>query len=70
MATARDSAFKILSEREICEILEDRIDRTPRGVSGSPSADHGFHAGRASSLTDEELEGGTYPPYWGTWEAL
>ncbi len=67
MASARNRAFKILTEREIGEILEDRADRTPREVGGLPGVDHGFHADPASSPTYEECEGGAAPPYWGTW---
>ena len=65
MATARERSFKILTEREIGEILADRAGRTPREVGGLPGVDHGLHSCAASSLTDEELESGT--PYWGTW---
>jgi hypothetical protein len=34
MASARDKAFKILTEREICELLKDAPGRTPREVAG------------------------------------
>jgi hypothetical protein len=34
MASARDKAFKILTEREICELLKDVPGRTPREVAG------------------------------------
>jgi hypothetical protein len=34
MATVRDKAFKILTEREISEILNDTAGRTPRKVDG------------------------------------
>jgi hypothetical protein len=34
MASARDTAFKILTEREICELLKDAPGRTPRKVAG------------------------------------
>jgi len=44
MATARDRAFKILTEREIGAILQDRVGRHPRPTS---------------SLTCEEFESGT-----------
>ena len=95
MASARDTAFKILTEREICELLKDAPGRTPRKVAGVslakrakrapfsvraknalfsvvgfghlPRGDHGLHSSRASSLTYDECEGGTYAPYWGTW---
>jgi hypothetical protein len=69
MATAHDRAFRILTEREIGEILEDRAGRTPREVGGLPGVDHGFHADPASSLTPEECEDSATPtpPYWGTW---
>ena len=65
MATARDRAFKILTEREIGEILAERTGRTPREVGGLPGVDDELHAGAASSPTYEEFESGT--PYWGTW---
>ncbi|TLY88177.1 MAG: hypothetical protein E6K44_11155 [Gammaproteobacteria bacterium] len=68
MATARDRAFKILTEREIREILQDRAGRTPRELGGWPGVDQGFHPGPASSLPCEEFESGT--PYWGTWETV
>jgi len=67
MATARNRPFKILTEREIGEILEDRAARTPREVGGLPGVDHGFHADPASSPTYEECAGVAAPPYWGTW---
>jgi hypothetical protein len=89
MASAHDKAFKILTEREIWEILKDTAGRTPREVdgvapdkraksalssvvefSGLPGVDDGFHSSPASSLTYDECEGGTYPPYWGTWGAV
>jgi|SRR5580700_8822022 hypothetical protein len=98
MASARDKAFKILTEREICELLKDAAGRTPREVEGGALAkrgkralfplraknalfsvvgfgrwrgvDHGLHSGPASSLTYDESEGGTYPPYWGTWGSV
>lgn len=53
MASAHDKAFKILTEREICELLKDAPGRTP--------------AKNASFSVYDESEGGTYPPYWGTW---
>jgi hypothetical protein len=34
MATARDQAFKILTEREIGELLKDAAAETPREVGG------------------------------------
>jgi len=67
MATARNRAFKILTEREIGEILEDTAGRTPREAGGLSGVDHGFHADPASSLTYEECEAASAPPYWGTW---
>jgi hypothetical protein len=82
MAIARDRAFKILTEREIWEILKDTAGRTPRGkrarsalfsvvgFSGLPAVEDGFHSSPASSPTYDECEGGTYPPYWGTWGAV
>jgi hypothetical protein len=76
MATARDRAFKILTEREIYEILKAPAEGTPReagvplDISGMPGFDDGFHSSPDSSLTNDECEGGTYPPYWGTWGAV
>ncbi len=89
MAIARDRAFKILTEREICELLKDAPERTPREVNGFALAkraksalfsvvrfgrlarvDHGLRSGPASSLPDDECEGGRYAPYWGTWGAV
>jgi hypothetical protein len=89
MATVRDKAFKILTEREISEILEDTAGGTPRKVdgvaldkraqtalfsavefSGLPDVDDELHSSPASSLTYDECEGGTDPPYWGTWGAV
>jgi hypothetical protein len=34
MVSARDKAFKILTEREICELLNDAAGRTPRDADG------------------------------------
>ena len=34
MATARDKAFRILTERKIREILKDTVERTPPEVDG------------------------------------
>ena len=34
MVSARDKAFKILTEREIGELLKDDAGRTPRAVDG------------------------------------
>lgn len=89
MATVRHKAFKILTEREISEILKDTAGRTPRrvdgvaldkraksavfsalGSSGLPGVDDEFHSSPASSLTYDECEGGTDPPYWETWGAV
>lgn len=86
MASACDKAFKILTEREICEILKDTAGRPHREVDGvaldkrAKSAllsvvefsdlsgvDDDFHSSPESSLTYDEFEGGTFPPYWGTW---
>jgi hypothetical protein len=86
MTTVHDKAFKILTEREISEILEDTAGRIPRkvdgvapdkraksalfsavGFSGLPDVDDEFHSSPASVLTYDECEGGTDPPYWGTW---
>lgn len=38
MASARDQAFKILTEREIRELLKDDAGRTPRAVDGGAPA--------------------------------
>jgi len=62
MATARDTAFRILTEREICEILKDAAGPTPRAVEGVA-----LDKRAESSLFSDECEGGT--SYWGTWEA-
>jgi hypothetical protein len=98
MATARDRAFKILTEREIFELLKAPAGQTPREVDGvalpkrarwalfsvrAKSAlfsvvrfgrmagiEDRFHSSPNSSLTYDEREGGTYPPYWGTWGAV
>jgi hypothetical protein len=85
MATARDRAFKILTEREICELLKDAPERAPRGVNLAlakralfsvvrfgrlPRVDHGLHSGPGSSLTSEECDGARHSPYWGTWGRL
>ena len=34
MASARDKAFKILTEREVCELLKDAAGPTPREADG------------------------------------
>jgi hypothetical protein len=86
MATARDGAFKILTEREICELLKDAPGRAPREVNGFtlakralfsvvrfgrlPRVDHGLHSGPGSSLTSDECDGARHSPYWGTWGAV
>jgi len=86
MASARDRTFRILTEREISEILKAAAGRSPRevdgvaldkraksalfsvvGFSGSPGLDDGFDSSPAPLLTYDECEGGTHPPYWGTW---
>ena len=59
MATARDKAFRILTEREIREMLkDDTVGRTPREVDG-PTLDRRakrtlFSAGRFSDLPGVE----------------
>jgi hypothetical protein len=62
MATARDRAFRILTEREIGEILKDAAGRTPREVE-DVALDK-----RAKSALFDECEGRT--SYWGTWGAV
>jgi len=69
MATARDTAFRILTETEICEILKDAAGPTPRAVEGvapDKRADSSLFSVVEFSGFDE-CEGGT--SYWGTWEA-
>ena len=70
MATARDRTFRILTEREICEILKDPAGRTPREVEGVA-----LDKGAKSTLFSvvgfsgfDECEGRT--AYWGTWGAV
>jgi hypothetical protein len=76
MATARDKVFKILTEKEIWEILKDTAGRTPREVDGV-ALDKPARSALSSAvgfsglpLTYDECEGSTYPPYWGTWGAV
>jgi hypothetical protein len=38
MVSARDKAFKILTESEICELLNDAAGRTPREGGGAAPA--------------------------------
>jgi len=69
MATARDRAFRILTEREIGEILKDAVGPTPRGVEGG-ALDKRPESALFSVVGlsgFEECEGGT--SYWGTWGA-
>jgi hypothetical protein len=70
MATARDRAFRILTEREICELLKDAAGRTSREVEGVA-----LHKRAKSALFSvagfsgfDECEGRT--SYWGTWGAV
>jgi hypothetical protein len=70
MASARDGAFRILTEREICEILKDAAGRTPREVQGVALDKRArsallFVVGFSGF---DECEGGT--SYWGTWGAV
>jgi hypothetical protein len=70
MATARDRAFRILTEREICEILKDPAGRAPREVEGvalDKRAKSALSSVVGSSGFDE-CEGRT--SYWGTWGAV
>ena len=60
MVTARDKAFRILTEREIREILKDTVERTPPEVDG-PTLDRRakralFSVGRFSDLPGVEDE--------------
>ena len=67
MATARDRMFRILTEREICEILKDAAGRTPReveGVAQDKRAESALFSVVGFGGFDE-CEGGT--SYWGTW---
>lgn len=71
MATARDRAFKILTEREVCELLKDVAGRTPREGDGVALAKRAKSAlFSAVGFGYDECEGGTYAPYWGTWGAV
>jgi hypothetical protein len=70
MATARDRTFRILTEREICEILKESAGRTPREVE-----DVALDKRAKSTLFSvvgfsgfDECEGRT--SYWGTWGAV
>ena len=67
MATARDRAFRILTEREIGQILEEPAGRTPREVEGvalDKRAKSALFSIVGFSGFDE-CEGRT--SYWGTW---
>lgn len=67
MASARDRMFRILTEREICEILKDAAGRTPREVEGVAQDKHAKSAlfSVVGFSGCDECEGGT--SYWGTW---
>jgi hypothetical protein len=70
MATARDRVFRILTEREICEILKDPVGRTPREVAGV-ALDKRAKSALLSVVGFsgfDECEDGT--SYWGTWGAV
>ena len=70
MATARDRTFRILSEREMCEILKEPARRTPREVEGvalDKRAESTLFSVVGFSGFDE-CEGRT--SYWGTWGAV
>ena len=70
MATARDTAFRILTEREIGEILKDAAGPTPREVEGvalEQRARSAWFSVLGFSGFDE-CEGRT--SYWGTWGAV
>ena len=67
MATARDRAFRILTEREICEILKDAAGPTPpevEGVALDQRAKSSLFSVVGFSGFDE-CEGAA--SYWGTW---
>jgi hypothetical protein len=70
MASARDRVFRILTEREIGEILKDAAGRTPRGVEGVAQDTRAKSA--LFSVVGlggfDEREGGA--SYWGTWRAV
>ena len=69
MATARDRTFRILTEREIGEILKEPAGRAPREVEGV-ALDKRAESALFSVVGlsgFEECDGGT--SYWGTWEA-
>jgi hypothetical protein len=70
MATARDRAFRILTEREIGEILKDAAGPTPREVEDvalDKRAKSALFSAVGFSGFDE-CEGRT--SYWGTWGAV
>jgi hypothetical protein len=70
MATARDRAFRILTETEICEILKDPAGRAPREVEGvalDKRAKRALFSVVGFSGFDE-CEGRR--SYWGTWGAV
>jgi hypothetical protein len=70
MTTARDRAFRILTEREIGEILKDGAGPTPREVEGVALDKRAKSA--LFSLVGfsgfDECEGRR--SYWGTWGAV
>ena len=69
MATARDRTFRILTEREIGEILKEPAGRAPREVEGV-ALDKRAESALFSVVGlsgFEECDGGT--SYWGTWGA-
>jgi hypothetical protein len=67
MATARDRAFRILTEREIGEILKDAAGRTPREVE-DVAPDKRAKSSAVGFSGFDECEGRT--SYWGTWGAV
>ena len=70
MATARDRAFRILTEREIGEILKEPAGRTPQEVEGAAPDKHAKNAlfSVVSFSGFDECDGRT--SYWGTWGAV
>jgi len=70
MATARDRAFRILTEREIGEILKEPAGRTPQKVEGA-ALDKRVKSALFSVVGGsgfDEHEDRT--SYWGTWGAV
>jgi len=69
MATARDRAFRILSEREIGEILKEPAGRTPQEVEGAAldkRAKNALFSVVGSGFDEHEDP----TSYWGTWGAV